>query len=170
MQQFFFVQPCTSLITIGYVQHAPCPATIFCSGCSTRACFRASPARPHNGRRIGEATQLGDDVRQRCHRALQGLHRPDVAPASDAETLSDTLSQRTPFASPRELECETSPILGVEPAPAEPGDASGFTPSSSPTSLPALPNTPLCWQDLSRVGKCVAEGTCCPAYFPLPPR
>ena len=118
---------------------------------------KTPPLHPHRGRRIGEATNPGptDVTRHRRHRALHalaqmGLLQPGEAPAmaSDAETLSDTLSQQTPFASPRELEREASPTLGGEAAPTAPGDATpGFTPPASPASLPAPARAPLIWED-----------------------
>ena len=106
-----------------------------------------SPKPPFLGERIGEAANPGppDDAASRRDRTLHalaqmGLCRP-AAPASDAETLSDTLSAHTPFATPRE-DCAWArpPVL----PPAARGDApptmpDHTTPGYSPASDGSLP-------------------------------
>ena len=128
-----------------------------CGGCGHlahrthggRRAFRADTARcvdhtphPHLGRRVGEADNPGppqaSDVAARRERALHALGQmrllpPDGRAASEAETLSDTLSANTPFASPRDDE----PFAHAgEVAPTLPGEA---TPGFTPTEVPAPP-------------------------------
>ena len=81
----------------------------------------------------------------------------------DAETLSGTLSQRTPFASPRKLEREA----WGEAAPAEPRDATPrFMLPASPTLLPAPAREPLCWQD-ARPPREAPGASCSWLFVPL---
>ena len=80
-----------------------------------------SPKPPFLGQRIGEAANPGppDDAASRRDRTLHalaqmGLCCPAAPAASDAQTLSDTLSAHTPFATPREDPDHTTP--GYSPA------------------------------------------------------
>ncbi|CAE7877636.1 unnamed protein product [Symbiodinium microadriaticum] len=107
-----------------------------------------SPKPPFLGERIGEAANPGppDDAARRRDRTLHalaqmGLCRSAAPAASDAETLSDTLSAHTPFATPRE-DCASArpPVL----PPAARGDApptmpDHTTPGYSPASDGSLP-------------------------------
>ena len=110
---------------------------------------------PHCGRRVGEAAHPGppsDDPELRRQRVLHALGQmqllpPDTRPAAlrdhhtdaDAvETLSDTLSATTAFASPRGD--APQPLSGAM-APMAPDEATpGFTPPPSPDqqTLPGL--------------------------------
>ena len=125
------------------------------SGSSQGAVPKATATDPTRGRRIGEASHPGpgcsgdaSNRRERTLHALAGLHICDP-PASPACTVSDTLSENTPFATPRERRgCEGTLAVGGEVAPTAPGDATpGFTLPASPTAPAARQTALRPWSD-----------------------
>ena len=87
---------------------------------------RSRSRSPFLGERIGEAANPGPPDHAACRRdrtlhalAQMALCRPAAPAASDAETLSDTLSAHTPFATLREDCASARPVL----PPAARGDA-----------------------------------------------
>ncbi|CAE7940818.1 unnamed protein product, partial [Symbiodinium sp. KB8] len=144
---------------------------------------------PHRGRRVGEAANPGPpceravdmppvrrrpgaDIRNQRARALHALAQmrllPD-GPPSPAGTISDTLDEDTPYASPDATPRHQSPVPRIgsltagDQAPVQAGEATpGFTPPQSPQRDVTLP-----WQDTRPPS--VQPGQRCSACWRRPP-